>query len=54
MLAPCRLTKAFAASMERGCILNVASLAGFQPEPGMASYAASKAFLLQWSPGGGL
>ena len=35
MLAPCRLTKAFAASMERGCILNVASLAGFQPEPGM-------------------
>ena len=49
MLAPCRLTKAFAASMERGCILNVASLAGFQPEPGMASYAASKAFLLQWS-----
>lgn len=35
--------------MERGCILNVASLAGFQPEPGMASYAASKAFLLQWS-----
>jgi short-subunit dehydrogenase len=32
-----------------GAILNVASLAAFQPLPGMATYAASKAFVLSLS-----
>ena len=32
-----------------GAIINVASLAGFQPTPYMATYGASKAFLLNWS-----
>lgn len=44
-----RLTLAFAASMERGYILNVGSLAGEQPAPGAAAYAASKAYVNQWS-----
>lgn len=44
-----RLAKAFAARMDGGYILNVGSLAGFQPAPGMAAYAASKAYLVQWS-----
>lgn len=33
----------------RGAILNVASLAGFQPVPTMAVYAATKAYVLHWS-----
>jgi len=33
----------------RGCVLNVASTAGFQPGPYMAVYYASKAFVLNWS-----
>ena len=33
----------------RGCILNVASVAGFQPLPQMAIYAATKAFVLSFS-----
>ncbi len=32
-----------------GAIINVASLAGFQPTPYMATYGATKAFLLNWS-----
>lgn len=32
-----------------GTIVNVASTAAFQPLPGMATYAATKAFLLHWS-----
>jgi hypothetical protein len=32
----------------RGRVINVASLASFYPMPVMASYAASKAFLLHW------
>lgn len=32
-----------------GAIINVASLAGFQPTPYLATYGASKAFLLNWS-----
>ena len=32
-----------------GCILNVASTAAFQPVPGQAGYAASKAFVLSYS-----
>lgn len=43
------LTKAIAASMSGGYILNVASLAGFQPAPGFAAYGATKAYILQWS-----
>lgn len=34
-----------------GQILNVASLAGFQPGPWMSSYAASKAYVLHFSEG---
>tara|TARA_R110000868_G_scaffold133665_4_gene345392 strand:+ start:1090 stop:1881 length:792 start_codon:yes stop_codon:yes gene_type:complete len=34
-----------------GQILNVASLAGFQPGPGMSSYYASKAYVLHFSEG---
>lgn len=32
-----------------GAILNVASIAGFQPMPGMATYAATKAFVIAFS-----
>ena len=32
-----------------GAILNVASIAGFQPLPGMATYAATKAFVINFS-----
>ncbi len=32
-----------------GAIINVSSLAGFQPTPYMAAYGASKAFVLHWS-----
>lgn len=32
-----------------GLVANVASLAGYQPVPLMATYAATKAFLLNWS-----
>jgi short-subunit dehydrogenase len=32
-----------------GMVANVASLAGYQPVPLMATYAATKAFLLNWS-----
>ena len=32
-----------------GAILNVASIAGFQPMPGMATYAATKAFAIAFS-----
>ena len=32
-----------------GQVVNVASLAGYQPTPLMATYAATKAFLLNWS-----
>jgi short-subunit dehydrogenase len=32
-----------------GCILNVSSTAAFQPIPGQAGYAASKAFVLSYS-----
>ena len=33
----------------RGAVLNVASVAAFQPLPGQAGYAASKAFVLSYS-----
>ena len=37
------------AERRRGAILNVASTAAFQPLPGQAAYAASKAFVLTYS-----
>ncbi|MGI8633014.1 MAG: SDR family NAD(P)-dependent oxidoreductase [Solirubrobacterales bacterium] len=46
------LSHAFAVPMAergRGAILNVASTAAFQPLPGMATYAACKAFVLSFS-----
>jgi short-subunit dehydrogenase len=50
--APLALTSAIAPLMvarRRGRILNVASLAGFQPTPFHAVYGASKAFMLSFS-----
>lgn len=32
-----------------GAVINVASLAGFQPTPFLSAYAASKVFILHWS-----
>jgi short-subunit dehydrogenase len=46
------LTLAFVAPMvarRAGAILNVASIAAFQPVPGMATYAATKAFVQSFS-----
>lgn len=47
-----RLTKLFLPPMVqrgRGRVLNVASVAGFEPGPLLAVYHASKAFVLSWS-----
>jgi len=47
-----RLTKLFLPPMltrGRGRILNTASVAGFEPGPLLATYFASKAFVLSWS-----
>jgi short-subunit dehydrogenase len=52
VLALMRLTHAAAAAMAArgsGAILNVASLAGFQPGPLNATYSATKAFVLSFS-----
>ena len=52
MLALAFLTRIFASDMKsrgKGYILNVASLAAFQPGPYMAGYCASKAFVLSLS-----
>lgn len=43
------LTKLFSVSMEKGYILNVASMAAFLPGPKMAAYAATKAYVLSLS-----
>jgi hypothetical protein len=43
------LTKLFVSSMREGTILNVASMAGVFPTPMMASYAATKAYVLNFS-----
>ncbi len=43
------LTRLFAAGMKKGTILNVCSAAAFSPEPLMASYAASKAYVYSYS-----
>ncbi len=47
-----RLTKLFLPPMlrrKRGRILNTASVAGFMPGPMLATYFATKAFVLSWS-----
>lgn len=52
MLTVLRLTHAALPNMlanGRGGILNVASLAGFQPAPGNATYSASKAFVISFT-----
>lgn len=43
------ITKFFAKKMKRGVILNVCSAAAFSPEPLMATYAASKAYVYSFS-----
>ncbi len=36
--------------LERGgCVVNIASIAGFQPTPYLATYGATKAFVLNWT-----
>src|SRR6185436_15384411 len=50
--AALRFTKLFLPAMVRrghGRILNTASMIGFEPSPLMATYAATKAFVLSWS-----
>jgi short-subunit dehydrogenase len=49
---PVHLCEAYVPGMvarRRGAVLNVSSIAGFQPLPGMATYAASKAFVLAFT-----
>ena len=43
------LTKLFAGHMYSGHILNVASIAAFQPGPYLATYSATKAYVLNYS-----
>jgi short-subunit dehydrogenase len=52
VLALCWLTRQLLPDMlkrKQGYILNVASVAAFQPGPGMATYFATKAFVLSFS-----
>ncbi len=52
VLAPVRLTHAALESMlarGHGGVLNVSSIAGLQPMPGVATYAATKAYLSSFS-----
>jgi short-subunit dehydrogenase len=52
MLALTQLTKLYAPQMVqlgKGCIMNVASTAAFQPGPTMAVYCATKAYVLHFS-----
>lgn len=52
VVALAQLTRAVVPQMlgrGRGAVINVSSTAGFQPVPTMASYAASKAFVLNFS-----
>ena len=45
----CHLYLPYMLSQRKGHILNVASIAGFAPGPGMATYYASKAYVLNFS-----
>lgn len=51
VFAPVQLTQAMLPQLIRhdGVLVNIASSAAFNPLPGMALYAASKSFVLQWS-----
>lgn len=49
IMAPHILTKLFVKEKQKGFILNVASMAGFQPGPVMATYGATKSYLLNLS-----
>ncbi len=51
ILAPLRLTYRLLPALQqhRAAIVNIASSVAYHPLPGMATYAASKAFLLNWS-----
>lgn len=51
-IAPVHLTQLFVPTMvknKRGAVINVASVAAYPPLPYMATYGATKAFLLNWS-----
>lgn len=53
-LAPVRLTRAALPAMVakgHGAVVNIASGMAFQPSPYLATYAATKAFVLYWSEG---
>ncbi|MFA9445567.1 SDR family NAD(P)-dependent oxidoreductase [Egicoccus sp. AB-alg6-2] len=51
VVAPLRLAHAALPTLaaQGGALLNVASIASFQPVPMMATYAATKAFVASWS-----
>ncbi len=51
MRAPVQLTAQLLTRLraQGGAVINVASTAAFQPTAGMATYGATKAFLLHWS-----
>lgn len=52
VLAPLALARALVPAMVtrgRGGVVNVASIGAFQPVPYMATYGATKAFVLSWS-----
>lgn len=49
VIAPHMLMKLFLGRMQFGYILNVGSMAGYQPNPCFAAYGASKSYLIQLS-----
>lgn len=51
ILAPVELTRGLLPVLQErgGIVINVASIAAYQPIPTLAVYAATKAFLLHWS-----
>ncbi len=49
VVAPHMLMKLFLSRMQSGYILNVASMAGYQPNPCFAAYGAGKSYLIQLS-----
>lgn len=49
VIAPHMLMKLFLGRMTAGYILNVGSMAGYQPDPCFAAYGASKSYLIQLS-----
>ncbi len=51
--SPVRLTGELSGDLKKsgGAVINIASTAAFQPTPYLATYGATKAFLLHWSLG---